>query len=81
MGYTAAGYADGGSYVFHFPDGNASIEQASTHVRARTDAGTPPRAYTISTVSADAGSPRCRTRTTVALSRMRTGACARSSRA
>jgi spermidine dehydrogenase len=25
MGYTAAGYADGGSYVFHFPDGNASI--------------------------------------------------------
>ncbi len=25
MGNTAAGYADGGSYVFHFPDGNASI--------------------------------------------------------
>ncbi len=25
MGYTASGYADGGSYVFHFPDGNASI--------------------------------------------------------
>jgi spermidine dehydrogenase len=25
MGYTAAGYADGGSYKFHFPDGNASI--------------------------------------------------------
>jgi spermidine dehydrogenase len=25
MGYTATGYADGGSYVFHFPDGNASI--------------------------------------------------------
>jgi spermidine dehydrogenase len=25
MGYTAAGYADGGSYQFHFPDGNASI--------------------------------------------------------
>ena len=25
MGYTAAGYADGGSYNFHFPDGNASI--------------------------------------------------------
>ena len=25
MGYTAAGYADGGSPVFHFPDGNASI--------------------------------------------------------
>ena len=25
MGFTAAGYADGGSYTFHFPDGNASI--------------------------------------------------------
>ena len=25
MGYTAAGYADGGSYTFHFPDGNASV--------------------------------------------------------
>jgi spermidine dehydrogenase len=25
MGYTAQGYADGGSYKFHFPDGNASI--------------------------------------------------------
>jgi spermidine dehydrogenase len=25
MGYTAAGYAGGGSYDFHFPDGNASI--------------------------------------------------------
>jgi spermidine dehydrogenase len=25
MGYTAAGYAAGGSYTFHFPDGNASI--------------------------------------------------------
>jgi spermidine dehydrogenase len=25
MGYTAAGYADGGSHTFHFPDGNASI--------------------------------------------------------
>ena len=25
MGYTAAGYADGGSPTFHFPDGNASI--------------------------------------------------------
>ena len=25
MGYTAAGYADGGSDTFHFPDGNASI--------------------------------------------------------
>ena len=25
MGYTPGGYADGGSYRFHFPDGNASI--------------------------------------------------------
>ncbi len=25
MGYTAAGYADGGSASFHFPDGNATI--------------------------------------------------------
>jgi spermidine dehydrogenase len=25
MGYTPAGFADGGSYKFHFPDGNASI--------------------------------------------------------
>jgi spermidine dehydrogenase len=25
MGYTGGGYADGGSYKFHFPDGNASI--------------------------------------------------------
>jgi spermidine dehydrogenase len=25
MSYTAAGYANGGSYHFHFPDGNASI--------------------------------------------------------
>jgi spermidine dehydrogenase len=25
MGYTPSGYADGGSYVFHFPDGNATI--------------------------------------------------------
>jgi len=25
MGYTAGGYADSGSYRFHFPDGNASI--------------------------------------------------------
>jgi hypothetical protein len=25
MGYTPAGHADGGSYSFHFPDGNASI--------------------------------------------------------
>src|SRR5205814_2789500 len=25
MSYTAAGYANGGSYRFHYPDGNASI--------------------------------------------------------
>jgi spermidine dehydrogenase len=25
MGYTGGGYAEGGSYSFHFPDGNASI--------------------------------------------------------
>ena len=25
MGYTPGGYADGGSYTFHFPDGNASV--------------------------------------------------------
>src|SRR5262249_43714925 len=25
MSFSAAGYADGGSYRFHFPDGNASI--------------------------------------------------------
>jgi spermidine dehydrogenase len=25
MGYTPAGYADGGSFQFHFPDGNATI--------------------------------------------------------
>jgi spermidine dehydrogenase len=28
MGYTPAGYADGGSYTFHFPDGNATIARA-----------------------------------------------------
>jgi len=28
MSYTAAGYATGGSYRFHFPDGNASIARA-----------------------------------------------------
>jgi len=54
MGYTPAGYADGGSYAFHFPDGNASIarllvrrlipkavagETAEDVVRARTDYG------------------------------------------
>jgi spermidine dehydrogenase len=25
MGFTPAGYANGGSYIFHFPDGNATI--------------------------------------------------------
>ena len=39
MGYTAAGYADGGSPVFHFPDGNASI--ARLLVRALIPAALP----------------------------------------
>ena len=39
MGYTAAGYADGGSAVFHFPDGNASI--ARLLVRALIPAALP----------------------------------------
>ena len=30
MGYTASGYASGGSYMFHFPDGNASIVRLLT---------------------------------------------------
>ena len=30
MGYTASGYAGGGSYTFHFPDGNASIVRLLT---------------------------------------------------
>jgi len=39
MGVTAAGYADGGSYTFHFPDGNASI--ARLLVRSLVPASTP----------------------------------------
>jgi spermidine dehydrogenase len=39
MGYTAAGYADGGSYFFHFPDGNASI--ARLLVRSLVPAAVP----------------------------------------
>jgi len=39
MGYTAAGYAYGGSYTFHFPDGNASI--ARLLVRHLVGASTP----------------------------------------
>ena len=39
MGYTAAGYADGGSYKFHFPDGNASI--ARLLVRSLTPTAVP----------------------------------------
>jgi spermidine dehydrogenase len=31
MGYTSAGYADGGSYEFHFPDGNATIARLLVH--------------------------------------------------
>jgi spermidine dehydrogenase len=30
MGFTPAGYADGGSYKFHFPDGNATIARLLT---------------------------------------------------
>jgi spermidine dehydrogenase len=39
MSYTARGYADGGSYTFHFPDGNASI--ARLLVRALVPAAIP----------------------------------------
>jgi spermidine dehydrogenase len=41
MGNTAAGYVDGGSPVFHFPDGNASI--ARSLVRALIPAAIPGR--------------------------------------
>lgn len=30
MGYTPSGYANGGSYTFHFPDGNATIARLLT---------------------------------------------------
>jgi len=39
MSYSAAGYANGGSYTFHFPDGNASI--ARLLVRALIPAAVP----------------------------------------
>jgi spermidine dehydrogenase len=39
MGFTGGGYADGGSYKFHFPDGNASI--ARLLVRALVPAAMP----------------------------------------
>ncbi len=39
MSYTAAGYAEGGSYKFHFPDGNATI--ARLLVRALIPAAIP----------------------------------------
>jgi spermidine dehydrogenase len=39
MSYSAAGYANGGSYSFHFPDGNASI--ARLLVRALIPAAVP----------------------------------------
>jgi spermidine dehydrogenase len=39
MSFTASGYADGGSYKFHFPDGNASI--ARLLVRALIPAAMP----------------------------------------
>ena len=41
MGYTPAGYAGGGSYVFHFPDGNATI--ARLLVRGLIPAAVPGR--------------------------------------
>ena len=41
MGNTAAGYADGGSYVFHFPDGNATV--ARLLVRQLVPAAVPGR--------------------------------------
>jgi spermidine dehydrogenase len=41
MSYTAAGYANGGSYYFHFPDGNASI--ARLLVRSLVPAAAPGR--------------------------------------
>jgi spermidine dehydrogenase len=41
MGYTAAGYAEGGSYTFHFPDGNASIARLLVrHLIAESVPGT-----------------------------------------
>jgi spermidine dehydrogenase len=39
MGFTGGGYADGGSYKFHFPDGNATI--ARLLVRALVPAAMP----------------------------------------
>ena len=52
MGYTPAGYADGGSYKFHFPDGNASI--ARLLVRSLVPAALPGRsAQDIVTAQAD----------------------------
>jgi spermidine dehydrogenase len=41
MGYTGGGYAEGGSYSFHFPDGNASI--ARLLVRALVPTAIPGR--------------------------------------
>ena len=42
MGNTAAGYVEGGSYMFHFPDGNASIARLlvrATHSLGRAGPG------------------------------------------
>ncbi len=52
MSYTGGGYADGGSYSFHFPDGNASI--ARLLVRALVPAAIPgSSAIDIVTASTD----------------------------
>ena len=49
------------------------FQQASTQWRARTLPARPARRYVTSTSRALAGSPTCLTRTTVLLSRRRTG--------
>jgi spermidine dehydrogenase len=52
MSFTAGGYADGGSYKFHFPDGNASI--ARLLVRALVPAAMPGHTATdVVTAAAD----------------------------
>ena len=52
MGFTGGGYADGGSYKFHFPDGNASI--ARLLVRALVPAAMPGHSATdVVTARAD----------------------------
>jgi spermidine dehydrogenase len=54
MGFTPAGYADGGSYTFHFPDGNATI--ARLLVRTLIPAAVPGHdCRDVVTVQADYG--------------------------